>query len=188
MLEARIFFARAQYLRALTVLEKLLPRLNLSVASEKILAADALSLSASACRELGFIGDAVAKFRLSAKLEGDSRQACAEMSNALFAACHDENFSRADFDELYAEYKTFLSDVKVFEPKSYVHKKNSRRIRVGGFRLARGHGVELGTVDRTRQKFFRDVSVFGFDGGRRSHRISACDLRPLARHQRHDGL
>ena len=127
MLEARIFFARAQYLRALTVLENLLPRLNLSVASEKILAADALSLSASACRELGFIGDAVAKFRLSAKLEGDSRQACAEMSNALFAACHDENFSRADFDELYAEYKTFLSDVKPFKPKSYAHKK----VRVG---------------------------------------------------------
>ena len=124
---AQVFFARAQYLSALAVTENLLSRLNLSSASEKILAADALSLSASACRELGFVRDAVKKFRLSAKLEVDTRQACAEISNALFAACHDENFSRADFAELYAEYKSYLSDVTPFVPKIHAHKK----IRVG---------------------------------------------------------
>ena len=49
------------------------------------------------------------------------------MSNAIFVANALEKFSRADFDELYAEYKTYLSDIVPFAPKIYAHKK----IRVG---------------------------------------------------------
>ncbi len=127
LLECYVLRERGEWLKEFVALNNLLPQFNLDVTSEKVLAADALSLFGSVCRELGFIDAAVEKFRLSARLEDNARQSCVEISNALFAANASENFSREDFNALYAEYKTYLSDVTPFAPKTYAHKK----IRVG---------------------------------------------------------
>ena len=127
LLEAYIRREQGELLKEFIALEKLLPRFDLSLPAEKVLAADALSLFGSVCRELGFIEDAVEKFCLSAELEDDEKKSCIEISNALFAANSSEKFSRADFQKLYAAYKKFLTDVEPFPRKIYNHKK----IRVG---------------------------------------------------------
>ena len=127
LLECYVLRERGEWLKEFVALENLLPQFNLAVTSEKVLAADALSLFGSVCRELGFVDEAVEKFRLSARLEDNAQQSCVEISNALFAANASENFSREDFNALYDEYKSYLSDVKPFAPKTYAHKK----IRVG---------------------------------------------------------
>ena len=78
-------------------------------ADEKSLAADAFNCFGSVNRFLGRTENSVEAFRISASLSDKNKNACEEISNALFAACHSENFSAVDFRNLYDEYKKYLS-------------------------------------------------------------------------------
>ena len=127
LLEAYIRREQGAYLEEFSLLSELLPRFDFKKPDEKILAAEALSLFGAVNRELGKIPEAVESFKLSAMLEGVGDKACAEISNALFAANAYENFSAEDFRELYAEYKKYSADVVPFARKFYRHEK----IRVG---------------------------------------------------------
>ncbi|MBR1647557.1 MAG: hypothetical protein IJ685_12390 [Selenomonadaceae bacterium] len=127
MLEAWIYFERGEYLRAFDVLIKLLPRLDLSLPYEKLWAAQTTNRLGQICDVLSLTAEAVNFYRIAARLHHEIPKICASMSNAIFVANALENFSREDFNELYAEYKNFLSDIVPFEPKTYNHKK----IRVG---------------------------------------------------------
>ena len=127
MLEAWIYFERGEYLRAFDVLEKFLPRLDISLPYEKFLAAQTTNRLGQICDVLALATEAVKFYRIAAYLHHEPPGIFASMSNAIFVANALENFSREDFDELYAEYKNFLSDVVPFAPKVYAHKK----IRVG---------------------------------------------------------
>ncbi len=127
MLEAWIYFERGEYLRAFDVLEKLLSRLDISVPYEKFLAAQTANRLGEICDVLALAIEAVNFYRVAAHLHHEPPRIFASMSNAIFVANALENFSHGDFNELYAEYKNFLSDVVPFAPKIYNHKK----IRVG---------------------------------------------------------
>ncbi|MBR4384356.1 MAG: hypothetical protein IKP64_12460 [Selenomonadaceae bacterium] len=127
MLEAWIYFEREEYLRAFNVLEKLLARLDISSPYERFLAAQTANRLGEICDVLALTPEAVKFYRIAAHLHHEPPRIFASMSNAIFVANALENFSRADFNELYAEYKNFLSDIVPFEPKIYNHKK----IRVG---------------------------------------------------------
>ena len=127
LLEIYIRREQKEYIKEIRLLEELLPRFDLDSPDEKFLAADALSVYGSVCREVGRLSDAVQSFRLSAALENDGEKSCTEISNALFAANADENFSAEDFRALYSDYKKYLADITPFPRKFYNHGK----IRVG---------------------------------------------------------
>ena len=127
LLEAYVRREQTEYLKEFSVLEKLLPRFDLSSPDEKSLAADTLSLFGAVNQVLGLTAEAVESFCLSASFENDKKRACEEISNAIFAANCAENFSAADFRTLYDEYKKYLADIEPFAKKFYLHKK----IRVG---------------------------------------------------------
>ena len=129
LLLLEIFIRRDQgeWIKELTLLEKLLPRLKNPSPEEKALAAEAFNCFGAVNRFLGRAEDSVRAFCLSASLSDDNRKACEEVSNALFAACSAEKFSAADFQSLYDEYKKYLTDIVPYPKKFYDHKK----IRVG---------------------------------------------------------
>ena len=127
VLEAWIYFKREEYLRAFDVLTKLLPQFDLTVPYEKFLAAQTAKRLGNICNEFSRPFDMMEFYLLEADLHDENPEACAAVSNAIFIANTLENFSKADFDKLYARYKSHLSDVVPFEPKIYCHKK----IRVG---------------------------------------------------------
>ena len=127
LLEAYILREQGRVVELLPLAEKLLSRLDIALTGEKFLMSDALNIMGMACVRLGMPENAVKLLRLSAQTSRDNLEACTEISNALFAANNSEKFSRADFDELYDEYKKYSSDIVPFEPKIYNHKK----IRVG---------------------------------------------------------
>ena len=127
MLEAWIYFERGEYLRSFDVLEKLLPRLDVSLPYEKFLASQTTNRLGQICDTLALTEEAVKFYKIAARIRDEKPRACVAMSNAIFVANALENFSREDFNELYAEYKTYLSDIVPFAPKIYAHKK----IRVG---------------------------------------------------------
>lgn len=127
LLEAFIRRDQGEFIKALSLLEKLSPRLNDSSPEGKDLAADAFNCLGSVNRFLGRTEDSVRAFCLSASLSNDNRKACEEISNALFAASSSENFSADDFKNLYNEYKKYLADIAPYPKKFYEHKK----IRVG---------------------------------------------------------
>ena len=127
MLEAWIYFEQDQYLRAFNVLEKLLPRFDLADSYEKFLSAQTSNRLGQICDALSLTVEAVKFYRLAANLHDEKAKACAAMSNAIYIANALENFSREDFQKLYAEYKSYLSDIVPFAPKFHTHKK----IRVG---------------------------------------------------------
>ncbi len=124
-----IFIRRDQWehIKELALLEKFLPRLDCNSADDKYLAADAFNCFGSLNRSLGRTADSVKAFCLSASLSDDNKKACEEISNALFAASSAENYSAADFQKLYDEYKKYLSDIKPYPKEFYRHEK----IRVG---------------------------------------------------------
>ena len=124
-----IFIRRDQNepIKELALLEKFLPRLDCNLSDDKDLAADAFNCFGSVNRFLGRTADSVKGFCLSASLSDDKKKACEEISNALFAASSAENYSAADFQKLYDEYKKYLSDIKPYPKKFYRHEK----IRVG---------------------------------------------------------
>ena len=127
LLEIFIQRDRGEALKEFFLLEKLLPRLNFSLPEEKNLAADAFNCFGSVNRFLGRAEDSVRAFCFSASLSNDNKSACTEISNALFAANTFENFSIADFQQLYDEYKKYLTDIKPYPRRFYRHDK----IRVG---------------------------------------------------------
>ena len=127
LLEVFIRRDQGEAIEELSLLEKLLPRLNFHSAQEKDLAADAFNCLGSVNRFLGRTAESVRAFCLSASLSDDNRKACEEISNALFAASTSENFSAAAFRVFYDEYKKYLSDIVPYPKKFYAHKK----IRVG---------------------------------------------------------
>ncbi|MBD3878143.1 MAG: hypothetical protein SR1Q5_00440 [Quinella sp. 1Q5] len=127
LLEAYIRRDQIEYTKSLALLKKLLPRLKASSPEERDVAADAYSCLGSNNKFLGRPKEAVQAFRLSASLSNSNKKACGEISNALFAASSVENFSAADFQELYAEYKKYLADIVPYPKKFYDHEK----IRVG---------------------------------------------------------
>ena len=104
---------------------------NTSVIDTMIIAgknlADELNHLGSVKRFFGRTADSVRAFCLAAKLSDETGKACASMGNAIFTANCLENFSAEDFQTLYAEYKKYLADVKLYPKKFYDHKK----IRVG---------------------------------------------------------
>ncbi len=125
--EAYIRREQGEFLLEVDVLKELLPRFDLNNPDEKILAADAWSLFGSVNQQLGRTRQAVESFRVSALLEGGGQKSCAEISNALFAATGAEDFSAADFRELYDDYKRYSADITPYARKIYRHGK----IRVG---------------------------------------------------------
>ena len=127
LLEAYIRREQEEFIKEFDALTKLLPRFKLTSPEEKKLAADALSLFGSVNRVLGNVEDSVESFKLSAMFERDKVKACAEVSNALFAANSSEKYSAADFRALYAEFKKYSADIKPYPRKFYAHD----RIRVG---------------------------------------------------------
>ncbi|MBR2518673.1 MAG: hypothetical protein IKE46_02625 [Selenomonadaceae bacterium] len=127
LLEAYILREQGRTVELLPLAEKLLSRLDIALKDEKFLMSDALNIMGMACVRLGMPENAVKLLRLSAQTSRDNVEACTEISNALFAANNSEKFSRADFDELYDDYKKCSSDIVPFEKKVYNHEK----IRVG---------------------------------------------------------
>ena len=127
LLEVFIRRDQNEFLKELSLLEKLLPRFDFNSADEKDLAADALNCFGSVNQFFGRTADSVRAFCLSARLSDDNKKACSEISNALFAASSSENFSAADFQTLYTEYKKYLADIVPYKKKFYNHEK----IRVG---------------------------------------------------------
>lgn len=127
LLEAYIYREQNFYAKEIKVLENFLPKVDLSIESEKSLAAVGCSLLAAAYRIVAEPEKAVEFFIKSAQLEGDFQKSCVEISNAIFAANDCENFSANDFKNLYAIYQEKISAIKTFPQKIYNHKK----IRVG---------------------------------------------------------
>ncbi len=127
LLEAYVRREQDEFVKEFILLTELLPRFDFKSADEKSLAADALSLFGSVNRVLGNIVASVESFKLAAMLEGVGVKACTETSNALFAANSAENFSAADFRELYAAYKKYSADITPSPRRFYAHDK----IRVG---------------------------------------------------------
>ena len=127
MFEAWIYFDQEEYIRSFDVLEKLLARFDLSLPYERFLAAQTANRLGQICDVLALTVEAVKFYRLAARFHDENPKACVAMSNAIFVANALDNFSRSDFDELYAEYKSFLTDIEPFAPRAYNHKK----IRVG---------------------------------------------------------
>ena len=127
LLEVFIRRDLGESIKELSLLEKLLPRLDINSEDDRPLAADAMNCFGSVNRALGRTADSVKAFCLSASLSDDNKKACEEISNALFAASASENFFAADFQSLCKEYKKYLSDITPYPKKLYDHK----RIRVG---------------------------------------------------------
>lgn len=127
LLEAFIRRDQGERVKELSLLEKLLPRLKDSSPEERDVAADAYNCLGSVNRYLGRPEEAVRAFRLSASLSNDNHKACDEISNALFSASNAENFSAANFQALYDEYRKYLADIVPYPKKFYDHDK----LRVG---------------------------------------------------------
>ena len=127
LLEAYIWRDRGNVIKEFNALSKIIPLLVLSDAEQKDLAAYALSLFAGVCRLLEPGEEVVNLYAFVAKIMKNSAGACEALSNAIFTATFIENFSAADFQKLYAEYKKYLSDITPYPKKFYAHEK----IRVG---------------------------------------------------------
>ena len=124
LLEASIRRNQTEYVKALLLLEKILPDAESLSPKEKC---GAWSIFGAVNKDLAKISEAAESFRLSASLADDNKAACVEISNALFAASCSENFSAADFQSLYDDYKKYLTDIKPYPKKFYEHEK----IRIG---------------------------------------------------------
>ncbi len=125
LLEAYIRRDQKLYVTEISLLKKFFEVVD--IAREKYLAADAYSVAGSALRNLGNSRAAINCFLQSARLEENTAAICTEISNAIFAANDVENFSAADFEKLYSEYRKNLAAIQPYEKKSYNHKK----LRVG---------------------------------------------------------
>ena len=112
LLEAYIYREQNLNLQEISVLESFLPKIDLSIESEKSLAAVGYSLLAAAYRIIAEPEKAVNFFVKSAELESNFEKSCVEISNAIFAANDCENFSAADFKKLYALYQEKISALK----------------------------------------------------------------------------
>lgn len=127
LLEAYIRREQNLHVEEISVIEKFLPHIDISVSSEKSLAAVAYSLLAAAYRIIGESERAVNLFFQSAKLEDNLERKLVELSNAIFAANDSEKVTAEIFETLYSEYRKNLSHIQPYPQKFYNHKK----IRIG---------------------------------------------------------
>lgn len=125
LLEAYIRRDQERYLTEIAVLEKFFQFADL--AQDKILVIDAFNMLGSAYRNLGLSRRAIEFFLNSAQIATDRTEICTQLSNAIFAASDVENFTAAEFAQLYAEYQNVFADITPYEKISYNHKK----LRVG---------------------------------------------------------
>lgn len=125
LLEAFICREKELYVSEIFLLEKFFSVVDIS--QEKIAARDAYSLLAAVFSKVGRSNQAMDLFKISSRLENDLTEKEQELSNAIFAAANVENFSAADFENLYAEYRKNLADIASFEKIFFSHKK----LRVG---------------------------------------------------------
>lgn len=123
LLEAYIYREQNLHLQEIATLENFLPKIDLSIESEKDLAAVGYSLLGAAYRMISKPESAVKFFLRSAELESNFEKSCAEISNAIFSANDCENFSAGDFERLYRIYREKISDIKQFPKKFYNHAK-----------------------------------------------------------------
>ena len=127
MLEAYIWRDLENDVKIFDALNQLMPLLDPTDPDQEGLISYSLSLFAGACRSLGLAEESVKFAVLSAERFKDNHDACDEQGNAIFAAALAENFSAADFQQLYDTYKKYLADIKPYPRKFHNHK----RIRVG---------------------------------------------------------
>ncbi len=128
MLEAYVWRDKKNFVREFDALQKFLSLIDASDPDQKDLATNAANLLAFACFWLRLPEEAMRLFVRCAEMSRDDKPyACMKISNAIFMACHVENFSAADFNELYSEYKKYLTDVTPYPKKFYNHD----RIRIG---------------------------------------------------------
>ncbi|MBQ7723725.1 MAG: hypothetical protein IJT57_05320, partial [Selenomonadaceae bacterium] len=127
LLESYIWRRRKNLIREFDALSKLVSLLSPVTPETKNLAAQSLSLFATACQLLALPDESVKASVLAAELYSDNVAACYEISNALLAANGSEKFFADDFRALYAEFKKYLTDVKPYPRRFYAHKK----IRIG---------------------------------------------------------
>ena len=125
LLEAFICREKELYVSEIFLLEKFFSVVN--IAEEPVAARDAYSLLAAVFSKVGRSIQAIDLFKISSRLENDLTEKEQELSNAIFAAANVENFSAADFENLYAEYRKNLAGIAPFEKIFYSHKK----LRVG---------------------------------------------------------
>ncbi len=125
LLEAFICRDKELYVSEIFLLEKFFSVVDIS--KEKVAARDAYSLLASVFSKVGRSVQAIDLFKISSRLETDRTEIGQELSNALFAAASVENFSAADFEKIYAEYRKNLADIVPYPKTLYQHKK----LRVG---------------------------------------------------------
>ena len=128
-LEARIEFHSNNSVKAFYALKKILPLLEYSSTEGRHFASRILSLIGGVCGDLGLIEEALKFHLLSASISDNKEFSLLSINNAIFAADCLENFSAEDFQNLYNEYKKYLSqiDIQPFARKIYHHEK----IRVG---------------------------------------------------------
>ena len=133
MLESLIWKNLCKPLKEFATLKILLEKFDVSSPEEKFYIAHVLNRLGNIAIDVGQHAQGIENFRLAAKftekeLKGDSEvDSEVILSFAIFEANTVENFSAADFQELYDEYKKTLADVVPYPKKFYAHKK----IRVG---------------------------------------------------------
>ena len=129
MLESLIWKNLCRPSKEAAVLETLLKKFDVSSSEEKSHVVYVLSRLGDILIDIGQHELAIKIFRLASKFA--DKKPCGDfekiLSRAIFKANAAENFSAADFQELYDEYKKFLADVVPYPKKFYNHKK----IRVG---------------------------------------------------------
>ena len=124
-LEACIWEKIGNYPKEIIALEKFC-RLSREQGNESLIS-DALANLGAACRCLTLHDEAIKNFCAAAELADNNRDACKNLSGAIFTACNMENTAAADFQVLYDRYKKYLADITPYPKKFYNHKK----IRVG---------------------------------------------------------
>ena len=124
-LEAAVYHELENSVKEYLALKKILPLLDISSPEGKNFAAEILFHLGEVCAKLGLIKESQEALLLMLKL--DTSPNVNHLTKTIFNSNSVENFSAADFQKLYDEYKKTLSDILPYSKKFYSHKK----IRVG---------------------------------------------------------
>ena len=127
LMEAVIALKSNEFCKAIDILEKLLPRYDLSLPKEKEEASIALRILASSYAQRSAPEEALKFFKLSAQMTIDDNEGFIRYCEALLMANCLENFSDKDFRVLYDGLKKYLAHIVPYPKKFYNHEK----IRVG---------------------------------------------------------
>ena len=126
-LEANIWEDLKNPVKHYRALKKILPLINLDSPKEAALNSEFFDHLRKACDELSLHKDAVHFYNLSTELAVDKKDVSKIIEGIFFFANAWENFSAADFNNLYEKYKSNLPEVTPFSKKFYDHEK----IRIG---------------------------------------------------------